>query len=154
MRLIIFTLLTLSLLIAGCGFYPPKNLAGAKTAAAGNITNVCYKNYCFKVEVATSDEQRARGLMYRQQLPLDAGMLFIFPQENLHNFWMKNTLIPLDIIWLDKDKKIVDIKPNAPPCQIATCPNFQPNRVAQYVLEINAGLADKMGLKISDYLSW
>ena len=142
------------LLVSGCSFRPRQTKNGVNVSPANKTAPVCFDKTCFTAEIAATPEERARGLMFRSQLPPDAGMLFIFPKENFYGFWMKNTLIPLDIIWLNKDKKVVDVKPNAPPCQTATCPNFQPNRVAQYVLEINAGLADKMELKVGSYLSW
>lgn len=88
--------------------------------------------------------------MFRKELSPDQGMFFVFEREGVYPFWMKNTLIPLDIIWLDKNLKIVFIKEGAQPCQTKDCPLFTPSQPAAFVLEINAGLAQKMGLKAGD----
>ena len=73
-------------------------------------TRACFKEYCFAVELAISPEERSRGLMFRESLDQDKGMLFIFEKEEKHAFWMKNTLIPLDIIWIDHNKEVIFIK--------------------------------------------
>jgi len=111
---------------------------------------VCFKENCFSVELADSLYEHSRGLMFRKQLNLDKGMLFIFKEENKHSFWMKNTLIPLDIIWINKDKKVVFISRNAQPCKKDACPLIPPDKKAQYVLELNGGISDKIGLKVGD----
>ena len=84
--------------------------------------------------------------MFVSEMPEDEGMLFIFEESGVYSFWMKNTLIPLDIIWLDEDKNIVFVKHNALPCKTEVCPSINPNASARYVLEINAGLAEKYEL--------
>tara|TARA_A100001015_G_C14753034_1_gene618369 strand:+ start:295 stop:690 length:396 start_codon:yes stop_codon:yes gene_type:complete len=96
---------------------------------------------CFKVELANTDKLRRKGLMYRLKLPRDHGMLFQFENEKKHTFWMKNTWIPLDIIWINKEMRIVDIKSNVQTCYIDPCPTYTPKEKALYVLEINAGLS-------------
>lgn len=80
--------------------------------------------------------------MFVEKLPEDEGMLFTYNQEWIYSFWMKNTLIPLDIIWFNKDKKIVDIQ-TMQPCETDECPSYTPKWKAQYVLEVNAGLMQK-----------
>jgi len=87
--------------------------------------------------------------MGRKNLAEDAGMLFIFDKEGFYPFWMKDTLIPLDIIWIDENNKIVYIAGNAQPC-VQNCKNYDPPKEAKYVLEINGGLADKLNIKIGD----
>ena len=113
-------------------------------------TRVCIEDKCFKVETVVTEEEQKIGLMDREHLALDSGMLFIFERENIYDFWMKDTLISLDIIWIDKNNKIIFIKENAKPCRVESCKSFGPNKKALYVLEINKGLAKKMGLKIGD----
>ncbi len=108
---------------------------------------VCFKENCFSVELADSPYEHSRGLMFRNQLDLDKGMLFIFKGEKISPFWMKNTLIPLDIIWINQDKKVVFISRNAQPCKKDACPLITPDKKAQYVLELNGGISDKIGLK-------
>jgi hypothetical protein len=113
-------------------------------------TQVCIDGKCFKVEIAKTPQQRERGLMYRDSLATNSGMLFVFEQEGNYPFWMKNTKIPLDMIWTNKDKKVVFIAKNVRPCDVDQCPNIISDKTAMYVLEINAGLADKIGIKQGD----
>lgn len=117
----------------------------------GNQNLVCFKNNCFAVEIAETNLERSHGLMFREKLDLDKGMLFVFEEEGEHSFWMKNTLIPLDIIWINKAKEVVFISGNSQPCQEEyACPSINPGKNAKYVLEINAGVAEKIGLKVGD----
>lgn len=114
------------------------------------VEEVCFYDQCIQAEVARTAEERGHGLMHREFLDEDAGMLFFFPQSSRQSFWMKNTLIGLDIIWMDKDKKIVFIAPNVLPCETEHCPVYTPDKAAKYVLEVNAGVATDMGLKVGD----
>lgn len=102
-----------------------------------------------KLEIADDDYQRETGLMYRQSMEQDQGMLFIFENEAPRGFYMKNTNIPLDLLFLDAENKIVSISRNAKPQSMETIPSEVP---AQYVLEINAGLADQWNLTVGDSL--
>lgn len=113
--------------------------------------SVCFEENCFFVEIADTPEKRTQGLMYQEKLDENKGMLFIFDKEGIYSFWMKNTLIPLDIIWLDENKEVVFMEKNAQPCQ-NECPAIKPDTKAKYVLEINSGLANKINLKINDKL--
>lgn len=122
-------------------FEPKKN---------SKINKVCINNNCFYVELAKTQEEITDGLMYREVLDEDRGMLFIFDEEKEHSFWMKNTLIPLDIIWINKDKEVVDIKKNVQPCVQEKCEIFKPSNKAKYVLELNAGQSDKTNIKIDN----
>lgn len=114
------------------------------------FNEVCIKGHCFNVEVADNRASRTKGLMGVENLANDKGMLFIFDQPGVYAFWMKNTLISLDMIWLDENQKIVFIKHNAQPCREEPCESFSPGKEAKYVIEINGGLAEKLGLKIGD----
>ena len=111
---------------------------------------VCINSECFNVEIAKTFLEKANGLMNRTHLDKKAGMLFIFSSEGFHSFWMKNTLIPLDIIWISKDKKIVYIEHNVQPCKSFFCPSYAPKEKALYVLEINAGLSKQYNFKDGD----
>lgn len=108
----------------------------------------------FKVELAQTDHERAQGLMYRESMSDDAGMLFIFDDEQPRSFWMKNTLIALDIIYFDRNRRLVSIQHDVPPCRntISRCPGYPSTGPAAYVLEINAGLSRKYGFKRGDLL--
>jgi len=98
------------------------------------------------VEVVADDDTRQQGLMYRDVLPPDRGMIFMFTKIGNYPFWMKNTLIPLDMIWIDDQKKIAHVAPNVPPCKADPCPSVPPNADARYVLELAAGVAARHGL--------
>lgn len=98
------------------------------------------------LEIAANSEARARGLMFRDHLPPDRGMLFLFPRNDVFSFWMKNTLIPLDMIWLDEQNRIVHIAANVPPCAADPCPSYSPGKVARSVLELAAGRAAELRL--------
>lgn len=101
---------------------------------------ICSQGHCFTIEIADTVEKRQQWLMYRKELPENRGMLFVFDRLDIHNFWMKNTLIPLDMIWLDSDFTIVDIQ-TAEPCVQEPCRDYIPKELAKYVLEINWGIA-------------
>jgi uncharacterized membrane protein (UPF0127 family) len=103
------------------------------------------------VEIAADDTQRAKGLMFRPYMPDSVGMLFVFEQSEPQAFWMKNTIIPLDIIYVGADKKIVSIQKNAVPYSEKSLPS---EGDAQYVVEVNAGFADQYGLKPGDAISF
>ena len=106
-----------------------------------------YKDVCFNVEIARKKIDRDKGLMFRKNLNLNKGMLFIFPNESKVSMWMKNTLISLDIIFISKNYKIVDIINNAK----AMSKEILTSKVkAKYALEINAGLVKKLNIKIGN----
>ena len=100
-----------------------------------------------RVEVADDREEQMRGLMYRTDLAADAGMLFLFDQEQPRSFWMKNTPLPLDIIYIAKDGRIVSIAEHTTPFSTAAIPSGAP---AQNVLEVNAGYAQRNGVRVGD----
>ena len=103
------------------------------------------------IEIAEDEYQTQTGLMYRDVLGQNQGMLFVFPEEGLRSFYMKNTKIALDIIYIDADKKIVSFQNHAQPFNEASLPSNVP---AQYVLEINAGLAEKWQLEVGDIIEY
>ena len=111
---------------------------------------VCFGRDCFGVEVAVTQAEHAKGLMERESLGRNKGMLFIFEKADYYTFWMKDTLIPLDIIWIDENKEVVFISKDTQPCEEDPCPSFGPGKPAKYVLEINSGMADKIGISEGD----
>lgn len=106
------------------------------------IQHVCIQSICFDTEVADDDQERSYGLMNRTYLPAYSGMLFVFEQAGPRSFWMKNTKIPLDIIWIDEKMKIIYIQ-HALPCTQDPCKGFWPMEDAKYVLEVNAWWAKR-----------
>ena len=105
----------------------------------------------FDIEIAETEYETQTGLMYRKSMKEDRGMLFIQPTESLQYFYMKNTEIPLDIIYIYTGMKIVSFQKNAEPFNEYTLPSNAP---AKYVLEINAGLSDQLGLQVGDSISF
>ncbi|HET7909783.1 MAG TPA: DUF192 domain-containing protein [Nitrospira sp.] len=101
-----------------------------------------------RAEIADTMKKRAEGLMYREHLAKDRGMLFTFDQAQAWTFWMKNTKIPLDIIWMNEKKQIIHIARNVPICTRTDdgCPQYQPNEPAMYVLELGGGEAERLKL--------
>jgi uncharacterized membrane protein (UPF0127 family) len=91
-----------------------------------------------QTEVMVKDEDRMMGLMFRPSLPSDRGMLFLFEQLGKHGIWMKNCKFPIDILWLDENRRVVHLEEAVPPCKADPCPVYAPLREAAYVLELNA----------------
>lgn len=125
----------------------------ACTACASGESSVELGGKSFSVEIADTQEKQALGLMFRDSMPDDAGMIFIFPNEAPRSFWMKNTRIPLDIMYFDKDLKMVSISADTPPCRVSRCPSYPSSKPAMYVLELNAGKASELGVGPGDKLT-
>lgn len=127
------SLLLLMVLLSGC-------------ANAGSWVELGGQRY--KVEVADDDAERARGLMFRDQLAPGTGMIFLHDRQEPQAYWMKNTKIALDILYFDNARKLVAQQRDVPPCSAGNaCPSYPSNAPARYVLELNAGEAAKLKLK-------
>jgi uncharacterized protein len=118
--------------------------------AENRFITIYIQDQPFLAEIADTPEKQSRGLMFRQKIKDNYSMLFVFPEEDTRSFWMKNTLIALDIIFLNRRQQIVDIFAAVPPCYCDPCPAYTSKLPAQYVLEINGGLAKKLKLQIGD----
>ncbi|MEK6860037.1 MAG: DUF192 domain-containing protein [Nanoarchaeota archaeon] len=134
---LIFILIILLILIIGINFSNKK------------IKQVCFDKKCVSVEIADTDALREKGLMFRKYLNSDSGMLFIFEKEGIRYFWMKNTKIPLDIIWIDKNMNIIKID-NAVPCLKEPCEFYSSQNKVLYVLEVNSGFSNENDVKVGD----
>jgi len=123
-----------------------KSAAPPAAGAAAPVVSIetADRKLPFRVEVALTPEEHQRGLMYRQHLDPDAGMLFVFPEPRVQVFWMKNTFIPLDMIFIGADLRIAGIVENAVP---ETTVERKVDRSSQYVLEIGGGLSAKLGIR-------
>jgi uncharacterized protein len=122
------------LLLAGCA------------SAGGNWVELAGQRY--QVELAQTDEGRARGLMFRDSLDADRGMLFIHDATGPQAYWMKNTKIALDILYFDEQRRLVSQQRDVPPCSAGdACPPYPSSRPARYVLELNAGQAARLQLR-------
>jgi len=120
-------------------------LAGAlccsgTTAAADPTVTITYPTGArVQAELADTPQKRSRGLMFRERLALNAGMLFVFEDAGEWSFWMKNTKVALDILWIGPDKRIVYVEENVPICRQDPCPEYKPSKDALYALELPAG---------------
>jgi uncharacterized membrane protein (UPF0127 family) len=120
----------------------------AAAAAAENVPQcIAPDGSRLVLELALTPKEQETGLMYRDKLEPDRGMLFVFERDDFLSFWMKNTLIPLDIVWFDAAGRVVDVKEGAQPCKADPCPKFSNGRPARAVLLVNAGFATAHGLK-------
>ena len=115
---------------------------------------VCIRGICFAAETAVTEAERSRGLMYRDALAEDRAMLFVFPEEGRHGFWMKDTRIELDIIFIGADRRVVSIARRAQPCRQYPCAHYEPSAPAVYVLEIAGGLSERHRFTAGDIVEF
>ncbi|MBB4131072.1 MULTISPECIES: DUF192 domain-containing protein [unclassified Xanthomonas] len=133
MRHVRFLVLACLLLLGGC-------------AANGSWVELAGSRYA--VELAQNDADRAQGLMFRDAMDADRGMLFIHDRQEPLAYWMKNTKIALDILYFDNERRLVSQQRDVPPCSAGdACPPYPSKRPARYVLELNAGEAAKLNLQ-------
>ncbi len=104
------------------------------------------------LEIARTDAEQMRGLMYREGIGENEGMLFVFERERRYEFWMKNVKFPIDMLWLDSGFKVVHIERGVPPCSAEPCPRYAPTNPGKYVLELKANLTRKRGIAVGDVL--
>lgn len=114
------------------------------------LTPLQVGNSVIYVEVVEELGKLQIGLMGRKSLPENNGMLFVFSSEGQRTMWMKNTDIPLDMLWLNKSMEIVGIKENLPPCTTENCPTYTIYKNAAYVLEVNSGWIKRHNVKLGD----
>lgn len=122
------------------------------TSCVASEPYVVLKGQRFSVELAETRDEQALGLMFRDAMADDHGMLFLFPAESRRSFWMKNTRIPLDILYFDAQLRFVSVAAGAQPCRTPTCPSYPSSGPARYVLELNAGKAAELGVSPGDVL--
>lgn len=137
----------LAVLIAGAFVFATQAQETAADTEKLVIRTAQGEEFLFNIEIADTPETIMRGLMFRSSMPEDHGMLFLFGQERPRNFWMKNTLIPLDIIYIRADGKIGHIHENAIPHDETPLPSNGP---ALMVLELNGGVTDRLGIAPGD----
>jgi len=168
--LILSFIITVSLIFVQCDNGKPKNNTNnnkelkqanysfenpPKFRHDGDLTFIQKETFkeLFKIqiEVASTDEEKARGLMFRPEMAENNGMLFLFPVEEIQSFYMRNTIISLDIIYVNAKKEIVDIYKETLVKNETSLPSKAP---AMYVVEVNAGICDKYGIKEGDLISY
>ncbi len=114
------------------------------------VVSVSFNGVQINAEVADTSAETEKGLMYRESLGNKEGMLFIFEKEKETSFWMKNTLIPLDMIFLNENKEVVNIVEGASPCNSSDCILYPSEVPVKYVIEVNAGFVEENGIEIGD----
>jgi hypothetical protein len=131
----------LLLFAASCGGAPKKTHTPPPPVLGPRV--ILPSGAVYKVEVAVTPEEQVQGLMFRESLPQRSGMLFLFADRAPHTFWMKNTMIPLDMIWMDEAGRVLFVSAETPPCKADPCPSYGPEVPAASVLEIAGGMAAK-----------
>ena len=124
---------------------------------AGGVGTVAFKQTSFLAEVAATEPEKAKGLMYRQSLAKDRCMFFVYAEEGVHAIWMKNCLIALDVAWVDAEGKVVETTEHVPPCSPMRgddCPTYGGTASSRYFIEFPAGTFKRLGLKKGDHLGW
>lgn len=132
--------------LSGCNGNQSANAQTDGRAQSLATVNMDIGNKKFVIELALTDDQQQMGLMYRDSMPADHGMIFVFPDEQERSFWMKNTRIPLDIAYLDKTGKVVSIKQMRP----FDLTGVNSEKPAKYAIEFNVNVASQAGLKVGD----
>lgn len=115
---------------------------------------VCAGEACVNIEIASSAADLRRGLQGRESLDASQGMLFVFPDDGLHRFWMKDVKFSIDMIWIGHDRRVVFVAPDVPACEADPCPKYGPNQMARYVLEVPSGFAARHNIKPGIELSF
>jgi uncharacterized membrane protein (UPF0127 family) len=114
-----------------------------------NRVNITVSNFNLTADLALSSEEQAKGLSIKENLQENEGMIFPYNAPKILSFWMKDMKFPIDIIWLDADKRVVHIEKNLQPCSpFLPCPSYSPDVMSQYVLETVAGFSDRNGITI------
>lgn len=140
-------LITVVFCFAGCRQQKTTLRVPVQVSPHAGLTALLVKDDTLWVEIASDPETQARGLMYRRELPEDQGMLFVFEYSQPLSFWMRNTLLPLDIAFLSSDKRIENILPMKP---LDEGPRYESRGPALYAIEANQGWFDRHGVKAGD----
>jgi len=149
-----FVIILLVITVAGCGGTPPEPEADTLVADQPATPKarrdlpvaILPGGRPLTLELAITQDEIGQGLMFRSSLPENRGMLFLFREERIPSFWMKNTLIPLDMVFLSAEGTVVDVIHNARPCPTDPCPQYVAKAPAMAVLEVAAGVAESHGL--------
>jgi hypothetical protein len=139
-------LYSLALVLAlcwACGGSTAKAPTPTATPAVTGRRAILPSGAAYSIEIVRTPEEQARGLMFRESLPERTGMLFPIADQGVHKFWMKNTMIPLDIIWMDGAGRVLFVSADTPPCKADPCPDYGPEVPSASVLEIAGGMAAK-----------
>jgi uncharacterized membrane protein (UPF0127 family) len=138
------------LVSAACGASPKP----PKAAEVREPRVILPSGAAYRVEVARTPEEQAQGLMFRESLPAKTGMIFLFSDKGVHRFWMKNTMIPLDMVWMDEHGRALFVSAQTPPCSADPCPSYGPDSPASIVLEIAGGDAAREKIVVGSVLQF
>lgn len=150
MKKLIAALFMFTFLLTGCSWFGEGNADGLKEVVFKTDTG----DHKFYVEVADDSDERQLGLMDRESLDDDKGMIFVYEEEQKVAFWMKNTLISLDMVFLDDDLEVIDYFTDVPPCKADPCPHYIPQGNAKFIIELNAGKISEIALKRGDRVEY
>jgi uncharacterized membrane protein (UPF0127 family) len=144
-------LILLTIFILGCVQSPAQTPQYHQQPIGNQLPGnyVCFGEKCVNVQVMRTEAEKEKGLMGVTTLPKEDGMLFVWNAPGVYPFWMKDTLIPLDMVWINTDMQVVDIT-TMQPCAADPCPIYSPHAQAQYVLETNAGLMQEWNVRVGD----
>jgi len=129
-------------------YYPVQTSTESKRIIEGSVT---INGEILEVEISDEPDEKSRGLMFRESLSRDTGMLFLFDKEGFYSFWMMNVNFNLDIIWINSNGNVVHIERDLPSC-FMSCPTYAPRESARYVLELNSGVANELGLLVGSFV--
>jgi len=146
-------LLALLLAAAACGA-APKPAKQEATPASARPRVVLPSGAVYRLELARTPEEQGQGLMFRESLPEKMGMLFLFGDKGVHRFWMKNTMIPLDMVWMDAGGRVLFVSADTPPCRADPCPSYGPESPAASVLEVAGGKAAREKIGVGSVLKF
>ena len=132
---------------------PPAVAATPNSGTVLPVAGATLHGHHFSIELATTQPAQEHGLMDRASMPADHGMLFVFKHTAPRVFWMKNTLIPLDMLFFDANRRLVAIQANAVPCHADPCALYPSDVPARYVLELNAGTTARLGIRKGDVMA-
>ena len=134
--------------LAGCANQVQTNSTLAQEPPrTPSADELCFPKKCVQIERALTAQEQSRGLMFREGISQDDGMLFVFPNEGRRFFWMKNVSFPIDIIWVSSDKTVAGIS-KATPCESDPCPTYPSPEGVKYVVEVASGFSEKNGVVI------
>lgn len=145
-RFLLIPVLVALWLLAGCGGEQKPGYTEVKLPDGTRISAL----------LRITPQEQATGMMFRTSLPKDEGMLFLHTNEDKRSYWMFQCEIPLDIIWMDRQKRIVEMSKNTPPCRekAENCPSYGGQETSLFVLELAAGMADEHGLRVGDAIQF
>ena len=142
----IIAIVAITTIVAGALLIEENPRHSIDSAEPAKEAQVVVNDKAMQVAIADTPDKRSLGLSLRDSMPRDRGMLFVFDEEGVYAFWMKNMEFNLDIIWINSTGTVVQVEKNLKPC-LDICPSYESGKPALYVLEVNAGVSDELGIR-------